>query len=226
MLFRDRREAGEQLAAALQAYRERHPSVLAIPRGGVIVGYAVATALDAPLDVVVPRKLRAPGNPELAIGAVAHDRTVYVDESLAAALHVGSDYLREEIEHQTAEVLRRMHLYRGDRQPPDLSGRTAVVVDDGMATGATMIAALRAVRAARPAWVVAGVPVAPPDSVERLRGEANDIVCLHTPPIFYAVGQFYEDFAQTTDEEVIALLRRREAERKVGTGDQGPGTGR
>ncbi len=216
MLFRDRREAGEQLAAALQAYRGRRPSVLAIPRGGVVVGYAVAAALDAPLDVVVPRKLRAPGNPELAIGAVAHDGTVYLDEALAGALRVGDEYLREEIAQQSGEVLRRMHLYRGDRPPPDLSGRAAIVVDDGMATGATMIAALRAVRAMRPDRVVAGIPLAPPDSVERLRGEADDVICLHTPSIFYAVGQFYDDFAQTSDEEVTAILRRREAEMTAG----------
>ncbi len=223
MLFRDRREAGEQLAAALQVYRERRPSVLAIPRGGVVVGYAVAAALDAPLDVVVPRKLRAPGNPELAIGAVAYDGTVYLDEALVGTLRVADDYLRDEIAQQTGEVLRRMHLYRGDRPPPDLSGRTAVVVDDGMATGATMIAALRAVRAMRPDRVVAGIPVAPPDSTERLRGEADDVVCLHAPPIFYAVGQFYDDFAQTTDEEVTALLRQRETALKEGPGAWGLG---
>ncbi len=225
MLFRDRREAGEQLAAALQAYRERRPSVLAIPRGGVVVGYAVAAALDAPLDVVVPRKLRAPGNPELAIGAVAHDGTVYLDDALASTLRVSDEYLQDEIAQQTGEVLRRMQLYRGDRPPPDLSGTTAVVVDDGMATGATMIAALRAVRAMRPDRVVAAIPVAPPDSVERLRGEADDVVCLHTPSIFYAVGQFYDDFAQTTDEEVTAILRRRAAEVTAGPRAWGLGPG-
>ncbi len=211
MIFRDRREAGAQLAAALQSYRDRRPFVLAVPRGGVVVGYQVAVALDAPLDVVVPRKLRAPFNPELAIGAVAHDGSVYLDEGLVRTLGVGDDYLREEIAHQTEEIRRRMQAYRGERPMPDLSGATAIVADDGVATGATMIAALRAVRALGPQAVVAAVPVAPPETVERLRGEADDVVCLHTPVMFYAVGQFYEDFSQTTDEEVVALLRARAA---------------
>src|SRR6058998_2072303 len=151
MLFRDRREAGEQLSAALRIYQDRRPHILAIPRG-VVVGYEVAVALRAPLDVVIPRKLRAPGNPELAIGAVAHDGTVYLDEALVAALRVADDYLQTEIAEQSVEIQRRMLLYRGDRPPPALSGSVAVVVDDGIATGSTMIAALRAVRAMRPAW--------------------------------------------------------------------------
>jgi len=224
MLFRDRRDAGEQLSAALRIYQDRRPHILAIPRGGVVVGYEVAVALRAPLDVVIPRKLRAPGNPELAIGAVAHDGTVYLDEALVAALRVADDYLQTEIAEQSVEIKRRMLLYRGDRPPPDLSGSVAVVVDDGIATGSTMIAALRAVRAMRPAWLVVAIPVAPADSTHRLHAEADDVVCLHRPPIFYAVGQFYENFAQTTDDEVIALLRQRETELKSGTGDRGLGT--
>lgn len=224
MLFRDRREAGQQLASALRMYRDRRPYVLAIPRGGVVVGYEVAVSLDAPLDVVVPRKLRAPGNPELAIGAVAHDGSVYVDEALAGTLRVTEEYLRDEIAQQTDEIQRRMRLYRGDRPPPNLAGMVAVVVDDGIATGSTMIAALRAVRAMRPAWLVVGIPVAPPDGVQRLQAEADDVICLHTPAAFYAVGQFYDSFTQTTDEEVIALLRRRKSELMTGTGDWGSGS--
>lgn len=225
MLFRDRREAGAQLSAALYAYRDRRPHILAIPRGGVVVGYEVAVALHAPLDVVVPRKLRAPGNPELAIGAVAHDGSVYLDEALAAALRVTDDYLRAEIAEQSVEIQRRMLLFRGDRPPPDLSGMVAIVVDDGIATGSTMIAALRAVRAMHPAWLVVAIPVAPTDGAHRLQAEADDVICLHRPPVFYAVGQFYENFAQTTDDEVIVLLRQRETELKGGTGDLGLGTG-
>ncbi|MDR7587078.1 MAG: phosphoribosyltransferase [Armatimonadota bacterium] len=212
MIFRDRREAGAQLAEALQSCRDRRPVVLAVPRGGVVVGYQVAVALDAPLDVVVPRKLRAPFNPELAIGAVAHDGSVYLDEGLVRTLGVPDDYLRQEIAYQTEEIRRRMHAYRGERPLPDVAGATAIVVDDGVATGATMIAALRAVRALGPRELVAAVPVAPPETVERLRREADQVVCLHTPALFYAVGQFYEDFSQTTDEEVVALLRARAAQ--------------
>jgi putative phosphoribosyl transferase len=213
MIFRDRREAGAQLAAALQSYRDRRPVVLAVPRGGVVVGYQVAVALDAPLDVVVPRKLRAPFNAELAIGAVAHDGSVYLDDGLVRTLGVSDDYLQQEIACQTEEIRRRMQAYRGEQPMPDLTGATAIVTDDGVATGATMIAALRAVRALGPGRVVAAVPVAPPETVERLRREADDVVCLHTPALFYAVGQFYEDFSQTTDEEVVALLRARAAQR-------------
>src|SRR5437899_3424688 len=204
MLFRDRREAGEQLPAALRIYQDRRPHILAIPRGGVVVGYEVAVALRAPLDVVIPRKLRAPGNPELAIGAVAHDGTVYLDEALVAALRVADDYLQTEIAEHSVEIKRRMLLYRGDRPPPDLSGSVAVVVDDGIATGSTMIAALRAVRAMRPAWLVVAIPVAPADGVNQLLVDNDDVVCLHISHMFYAVRQFYVNIAQATDNYVIS----------------------
>lgn len=220
MIFCDRREAGRQLAAALGAFRSRRPYVLAIPRGGVVVGYEVAVALEAPLDVIVPRKLRAPYNPELAIGAVAHDGSVYYDSPLVRNLKISDDYLREETALQLEEIRRRMYLYRGDHPAPSLDGAAALVVDDGMATGSTMIAALRATRAMHPAHLVAAIPVAPPEGVEMLHSEADEVVCLHTPMMFYAVGQFYDDFGQTTDEEVIALLRRREQELMTGLGNR------
>lgn len=223
MIFQDRREAGQQLAAALAAYRERRPYVLAIPRGGVVVGYEVAKALGAPLDVVVPRKLRAPYNPELAIGAVAHDGSVYLDSALMTHLDVSEEYLREETSRQLEEIRRRMQIYRGDRPPPAIEGTASIVVDDGIATGSTMVAALRAARAARPAHLVAAIPVAPAEGVAMLRREADDVVCLYMPPMFYAVGQFYVDFGQTDDAEVVALLRRREEELKDGNREQGSG---
>jgi len=212
MTFRDRREAGRALAEALDGYRPRRPFVLAIPRGGIVVGYEVARTLEAPLDVIVPRKLRAPHNPELAIGAVAQDGSVYYDSPLVDTLKVPEDYLKGEIAFQMEEIRRRLAAYRGDRPPPVLEGRVAIVVDDGIATGSTMIAALRAVRGMRPAATVAAVPVAPPEGCESLRAEADEVVCLYTPVMFYAVGQFYEDFGQTSDEEAIALLRARERE--------------
>ena len=212
MTFRDRREAGRRLAEALNGYRSRRPFILAIPRGGIVVGYEVAVALDAPLDVVVPRKLRAPYNPELAVGAVAHDGSVYVDSPLVSSLRIPEEYLKEETATQLEEIRRRMRVYRGDRPQPALAGRAAIVVDDGIATGSTMIAALRAVRGMQPEVAAAAIPVAPPEGVESLRAEADDVVCLYTPTLFYAVGQFYDDFAQTTDDEVVFLLRRREQE--------------
>jgi predicted phosphoribosyltransferase len=212
VIFHDRRDAGEQLTAALQAYRGRRPYVLAIPRGGVVVGYEVARGLEAPLDVVVPRKLRAPHNPELAVGAVAHDGSVYLDDPLVASLGVDEAYLRRETETQLDEIRRRMVAYRGERPAPSLAGRAAIVVDDGLATGSTMIAGLRAVRGMSLEVLVAAIPVAPADTGARLRGEADEVISLHTPTLFYAVGQFYVNFDQVDDEEVVALLRRRERE--------------
>jgi len=207
MLFRDRRDAGRQLGAAL-GHVQPSAYVLAIPRGGVVVGAEVADLLGAPLDVIIPRKLQAPENPELAIGAVAHDGTVYLDPGLEGSFAGDAAYLRGEVRRQQEEIARRMIVYRGTQDYPDLTERTACVVDDGIATGSTMIAAIRAVRSMKCRRLVAAVPVAPVDGVQRLRGEADEVVCLHIPASFYAVGQFYEDFAQTTDEEVVALLRR------------------
>jgi len=213
MIFRNRKEAGRQLGNALLPFRGERVYVLAIPRGGVVVGAAVAKILDAPLDVIVPRKLRSPYNPELAIGAVAHDGTVYLDVGLGETLGVDDAYLQEEVQYQRQEIARRLAAYRGGDEYPSLAERTGLIVDDGIATGSTMIAALRAVRKMACRKVVAAIPVAPAEGLQRLRAEADHVVCLHAPAIFYAVGQFYEDFTQTTDEEVVALLR--EAQERV-----------
>lgn len=204
MVFADRRDAGRRLAAALGHLRERRPIVLAVPRGGVVVGRQVADLLEASLDVVVPRKLRAPFNPELAIGAVAEDGAVFVEEE--TGFGVGQAYLDGEIAVQRREVARRVEAYRAGRPLPDMAGRTAIVVDDGIATGATLVAALRAVRDRHPEHLVAAVPVAPPEGIARLAREADEVVCLSAPALFHAVGQFYDDFCQVEDDEVIALL--------------------
>lgn len=203
MIFTDRREAGSRLAAALEHLRDQGPVVLAVPRGGVVVGREVARHLGVLLEVIVPRKLRAPYNPELAIGAVAEGGEPVLDD---IARGVGAAYLEQETGAQRAEIARRVRVYRGGRPLPVLEGRTVIVVDDGIATGATLIAALRAVRAAAPAHLVAAVPVAPPESVARLAQEADEVVCLVAPETFYAVGQFYADFTQVEDAEVVALL--------------------
>jgi putative phosphoribosyl transferase len=204
MVFADRRDAGRRLAAALGHLRDRRPMVLAVPRGGVVVGRQVADLLEASLDVVVPRKLRAPFNPELAIGAVAEDGAVFVEEN--TGFSVGQEYLEGEIAIQRREVARRVEAYRSGRALPDMTGCTAIVVDDGIATGATLVAALRAVRDRHPEHLVAAVPVAPPEGIARLAREADEIVCLSAPALFHAVGQFYDDFRQVEDDEVIALL--------------------
>lgn len=207
MVFADRRDAGRRLAAVLDHLRDRQPSVIAVPRGGVVVGREVAVHLRAPLEVIVPRKLRAPYNPELAVGAVAEGGAVFIDEEIARG--IGTAYLEQEMATQRAEIVRRVQAYRGGRSLPQLSGRAAIVVDDGIATGATMVAALRAVRALAPARLVAAVPVAPPEGIAGLAEEADEVVCLVAPTIFHAVGQFYEDFTQVDDSEVVRLLAAR-----------------
>lgn len=208
MMFKSRRDAGQRLAARLLSYKDEHPVVLALPRGGVPVAYEVARALQAPLDVIVVRKLGAPGQPELGIGAVVdgdHPRSV-LNEDVVRALAVSDDYLQHEVALELREIRRRQELYRRGRQPEAVEGRTAIVVDDGIATGGSMRAALRGVRRARPNRLVLAVPVAPVETIESLQAEADEVVCLSMPPFFHAVGQFYGDFRQTSDEEVIELL--------------------
>jgi len=208
MIFHDRRDAGRQLAGQLQHHESSRPVVLALPRGGVPVGYEVARALDAPLDILVVRKLGAPGQPELAIGALVDgDRPEGVlNESTIAMLGVDRTHLRAEIEREIGEIRRRQAVYRGGRPPLALAGRVVIVVDDGLATGSTMRAALRGVRHHAPKRLVLAVPVAPPDVLAALAAEVDEVVCLHKPTDFDAVGRFYRDFEQISDTEVVRLL--------------------
>ncbi len=208
MIFDDRPDAGRRLATGLLHYKDQHPIVLALPRGGVPVAYEVAVALEAPLDIVVVRKLGAPGQPELGIGAIVdgdHPDGV-LNRRAIAALGVDQAYLDGEIRRQLHEIHRRQAAYRSGRPPLAIRDRTAIVVDDGLATGSTMFAALRAVRRAQPKRLVLAVPVAPADTLASLRAEVDDLVCLSTPQEFESVGRFYRDFGQTTDEEVVRLL--------------------
>jgi putative phosphoribosyl transferase len=218
MKYADRADAGRRLADKLAHLKDRQPIILALPRGGVAVGFEIAQALDAPLDVVLVRKIGVPWQPELALGAVtdgAHPE-VFVDRDLAASLDIPEDYIRDETAHQLAEIARRRKAYCEDRPAPEIGGHTAIVVDDGIATGATMRVALQAVRRGNPARLVLAVPVAPPDTLASLGEEADETICPETPTGLGAIGFYYRDFHQMSDDEVTDLLAR--APRPPGNG--------
>jgi putative phosphoribosyl transferase len=210
MLFRDRQDAGRQLARRLASLQLDPITalVLAIPRGGVVVGAEIASILHLPLDVYVTRKLTAPGNPELAIGAVDSEGAVFLDEVMARSAGASDRYVASETERQTLELRRRLQVYRGDRPPPTVKGKDVVLVDDGIATGATTLIALRALRRQGPGRLILAVPVGPPDAVRRMEPEADHVVVLATPNPFWAVGAFFADWSQTSDAEVIELLKQ------------------
>lgn len=206
MLFSDRREAGEQLSLALKAYKGQRPLILAIPRGALEIGRVLADRLDGDLDVVLVRKLGAPASPEFAIGSIDESGWTYIAPHAVA---VGADkaYIEQEKRHQLGVLRTRRRLYTPDRAPIDAAGRIAVVVDDGLATGATMVAALHATRSRRPAKLICAVPIASPESLAMVRPLADDVVCLHAPQDFGSVGRFYRAFDQVEDMRAMALLR-------------------
>jgi putative phosphoribosyl transferase len=206
--FTDRRDAGHQLAERLTTLAAEDPIVVALPRGGVPVAEEIAAALGAPLEVLAVRKLGTPHNPEYGIGAVAEDGTFVIDAEAVAVLRITNGELDAIVTREAAELVRRVETYRGDQPPLDLEERTVIVVDDGVATGLTDTAALRAVRHQNPRRVVLAVPVCSPDALERLRGEADQVVCLRVPPLLRGVSQWYRDFSQVSDEEVLDALRR------------------
>jgi putative phosphoribosyl transferase len=208
-VFRDRRDAGEVLGDELASYRGTADLlVLGLARGGVPIGWQVAHALRAPLDVFVVRKLGVPQWRELAMGALASGGGMVINENLVRNLGIGDDEMQSAIERETEELRRREHAYRGDRPAVDVAGKTVILVDDGIATGASMLAAVRAVRANHPSAIVVAVPVGPPSACRELAAEADDVICATMPPGFEAVGQVYEDFHQVSDDEVRELLAR------------------
>ena len=210
-MFANRRAAGRQLAERLQHLRPDHPLVLALPRGGVPVGFEIASSLGAPLDIVLVRKVGVPWQPELALGAVVDgaDPQVLINEDLAAELGIDQSYIASETTRQLEEIERRRKIYFGSRPPASLVHRTVIIVDDGIATGSTIRVALRAVKKAGAERVILAVPVAPNDTLLQLRQEADEIVCLLLPDPFIAVGAHYLEFSQLADDEIIPLLEER-----------------
>jgi len=215
MIYENRSEAGKRLTQELLEYSRDNPTILALPRGGVVVAAEIALAFDAPLDLILVRKLGVPMQPELAMGAVVDGARPFVvrNEDILAQLDRPEKYFRQVCERELDEIERRRKLYFKDRPRADIEDRIVIVVDDGIATGATTRAALRAVRKRMPRWLVLAVPVAPKSTLEELRAEADDIVCPESREPFYAIGCYYEDFHQITDREVIDILSKVRAPR-------------
>ena len=208
-MFNDRAEAGRQLAGALERFRPLRPLVLALPRGGVVVGAEIARALGCDLDVVLVKKLRAPGAPELALGAVSEGGELYVNPEVVELTETDDAYLQSEVNERQADIAAQRKLYRTHKPQVPVAGRTAILVDDGLATGATVIAAVQATALARPQRLVVAVPVSAPDALRAIQTmkQVDETVCLLTPAWFEGVGQFYRDFSQIEDEQVVRILR-------------------
>jgi putative phosphoribosyl transferase len=206
-MFRDRSDAGVQLAERLKGYKDREDViVLALPRGGVVTGHEIARYLNAPLDIIIVRKIGFPGQPEFGIGAVSETGTVFLDQRIVSTYGVTKQYIEEEINRQKEEISRRVKLYRKGGSIRKLDGKVIILVDDGVATGATMKAAIVALRKEKINKVVVAIPVAPPETADEIKKMADEFICIETPPDFMAVGSYYRDFTQITDEEVVRLL--------------------
>ena len=220
--FRDREDAGRRLAERLAGYRGESPIVFALPRGGVPVGYEIAHALEAPLDIFIARKLGAPGREEFGIGAVAQGGVRVLNERAVEALEIPEEYIERVAKQETEEIERRLLILRGDRPQPEVEGRTAILVDDGLATGVTARAAVEALRRRNPGRLVLAVPVCAARSVKLLRSEVDEMVCLEAPSNLMAISLWYQDFYQVGDEQVVELLERARRERKERGGATGP----
>jgi putative phosphoribosyl transferase len=216
MIFRDRSDAGRQLAARLKRYADRKDVlVLALPRGGVPVAYEVAKELKAPLEVFLVRKLGVPGHEELAMGAIASGGVRVLNEDIVSYLRIPDEVIDAIAEVEQRELARRERAYRNDRPPPDVKGRVVILIDDGLATGSTMRAAAASLRLQKPGRIVVAVPVSSPETCHELRSEIDEIVCAVTPENFQGVGLWYEDFLQTSDEEVCELLKRAQQQQQL-----------
>jgi putative phosphoribosyl transferase len=208
IIFSDRVDAGQQLAQRLVQYRDKNPLILALPRGGVVVGFEIASALEAPLDVIIARKLGAPGMPEFGIGAIAPGGVLVLDEHTTHLLGISKEQIDLIASRERKEMDRRINRYRGGRPMPEVQNRTVILVDDGIATGVTARAAIQAILQQKPHWLVLAVPVCAPDTARLLKTEVDDFVCIEKPSDFRAISLWYANFQQTSDEEVISLLNR------------------
>jgi putative phosphoribosyl transferase len=219
MAFRDRSDAGRRLAKALSNYKGRNPVILALPRGGVLVAAEVAAALKAPLDLILVRKVGVPVQPELAMGAVVDGTAPIIvrNEEVIELSGTSAREFEDACANELAEIERRRQLYIGERARAEITGQVVIVIDDGIATGATTRAALQAIRKRNPKELVLAVPVAPPDTIEQLRQEVDDLICLEKPEIFGAIGYFYRDFSQVSDREVVEILKRFPAAKSAST---------
>lgn len=207
-MFLDREEAGRQLAAEFKDLELRDPLVLAIPRGGVVTGAALARAIGAELDVVLARKLRSPVQPELAFGAIGEDGNIYLNHHVEKVTGVTDEDLQLERKRQLEEISRRQQLFRAVRPAAPIPGRSVILTDDGIATGSTMFAAIEVVEGQHPHELIVAVPVAPPDRLDAIRGRCDRLICLYAPIAFWAVGQFYESFETVEDDDVVETLRK------------------
>lgn len=209
MIFKDRKDAGKRLAEKLIAHKENPDAIiLALPRGGAVIAFEIAGALNLPLDILAPRKISAPGIPEMAIGAIAEDGAGIFDEQMIRDYKIPKEYIDQEIINQKNESIRRLKTYRGNLPPLDLKNKTAIIADDGVATGATMLAAIQSAKAKGAERIIAAIPTAARSSLEKIKSAGAEVVCLDVPEIFFAIGGFYEEFPQITDEEVMDLLSR------------------
>lgn len=224
-MFKDRIDAGLQLAEKLKQYKNRNEVlVLALPRGGAVPGFEIARAIGSPLDVLIVRKIGFPGQEELAIGAVSETGAIVLNEDLISYRGVSEKYIEDAIAIQKNEIARRIRLYRSGRRLEKLEGKMIILVDDGVATGATMKAAIATLKEENIMMLVAAVPVSPPDTANELRAMADELVCLYTPTDFMAVGNYYLDFTQVTDEEVTGILKESATLKGRGEGNVGPTT--
>ena len=215
-MFHDRRDAGTQLANRLKHYKDmKGVLTLALPRGGVVTGFEIARALNVPLDVLIVRKIGFPFQPELAIGAVSETGTVVLNEPILSTYHIPKDYIEDEISRQKEEIARRVKLYRMGKGIKDLEGKTIILVDDGVATGATMKAAITTLKREKIEKLVVALPVAPPEVADELKDMVDEFICIKTPSYFMAVGSHYIDFSQISDAEVVEILQESLAEAKA-----------